>query len=311
MNISEFRYRLDKTRGTSTKITCPYCGRKKSFRLYIDQRTGEPVDERCGRCDHEHTCGENVTPHKFFAENPDYRSRSPSYSQPVTKKEPPEEVEVTLPMSMVDSHLENDDYFVPWLRTVIGDDERVGEVIAEYKVGSCRPGVYKTRPVIFWFIDRQGIVHDGKIMWYKADGHRKEALSWVSYRLVQSNKLPVNAVTRKCLFGEHLLSQYPEKSVALVESEKSALVCACLHPDYLWLATGGCGGLTKEKMAVLRGRRVLIFPDSGKLHDWRMKLHGITDAEIIFVEELEKYSPNTDIVDLLLDEAIPITQEKA
>ena len=43
----------------------------------------------------------------------------------------------------------------------------------------------------------------------------------------------------QCLFGEHLLKQYPKKVVALVESEKTAVICAGLMPRFLWLATGG------------------------------------------------------------------------
>lgn len=48
----------------------------------------------------------------------------------------------------------------------------------------------------------------------------------------------------QCLFGEHLLSVYPDKVAVLVESEKSAVIGSALFPDYVWLAAGGkasCG----------------------------------------------------------------------
>lgn len=40
---------------------------------------------------------------------------------------------------------------------------------------------------------------------------------------------------KQCLFGEHLLLQYPTKPVAIVESEKSALIASHFMPDlYGW-----------------------------------------------------------------------------
>ncbi len=41
------------------------------------------------------------------------------------------------------------------------------------------------------------------------------------------------------LFGEHLLPMNRGKPVAIVESEKTALVAAYYLPEYVWLASGG------------------------------------------------------------------------
>ena len=43
----------------------------------------------------------------------------------------------------------------------------------------------------------------------------------------------------QCLFGEHLLTRYLERIVALVEAEKTAVIGAGFIPEYVWLATGG------------------------------------------------------------------------
>ncbi|MBK8966966.1 MAG: hypothetical protein IPM36_09860 [Lewinellaceae bacterium] len=44
----------------------------------------------------------------------------------------------------------------------------------------------------------------------------------------------------QCLFGEHQLQiGNTGKKVALVESEKTAVLMSGLLPDYIWLATGG------------------------------------------------------------------------
>ena len=38
--------------------------------------------------------------------------------------------------------------------------------------------------------------------------------------------LPEEWELSQCLFGEHLLSLYPDRTVALVESEKTAVICS-------------------------------------------------------------------------------------
>ena len=66
-----------------------------------------------------------------------------------------------------------------------------------------------------------------------------------------------------CLFGEHLidLPENKNKSIILVESEKTALVCALNLPEYVWLAYGGINGLTNDKLEVLKGRKIILIPD--------------------------------------------------
>jgi len=48
---------------------------------------------------------------------------------------------------------------------------------------------------------------------------------------------------KQCLFGEHLLSDtsatMSAKPVAIVESEKTALVAAMFIPDFVWLVRPG------------------------------------------------------------------------
>ena len=60
---------------------------------------------------------------------------------------------------------------------------------------------------------------------------------------------------RQCLFGEHLLAYASSmaRTVAIVESEKTALIAALFIPDLVWLATGGMHGcFNSEAMQVLR-----------------------------------------------------------
>lgn len=59
-------------------------------------------------------------------------------------------------------------------------------------------------------------------------------------------QLPEDWELTQCLFGEHLLPLYPDKPVALVESEKTAVICSGLMPRFLWRATGGKQQINQE-----------------------------------------------------------------
>ena len=52
------------------------------------------------------------------------------------------------------------------------------------------------------------------------------------------------------------------KSVAVVESEKTAVIMSEVRPDCIWMATGGKTELTVAKLKPLQGRRVILFPDT-------------------------------------------------
>lgn len=96
---------------------------------------------------------------------------------------------------------------------------------------------------VFWQIDIHGNVRAGKIMGYDFEtGHRiKEPFNQVSW-VHSVKKLPYFHM-KQCLFGEHLLSGnstgQSTKTIAIVESEKTALIAALFIPDFIWLATGG------------------------------------------------------------------------
>lgn len=80
---------------------------------------------------------------------------------------------------------------------------------------------------------------------------------------------------RQCLFGEHLLADASSmaRTVAIVESEKTALVAALFIPDLVWLATGGMHGcFNSEAMQVLKVRDVVLFPDLKATDEWKRKV---------------------------------------
>ena len=145
--------------------------------------------------------------------------------------------------------------------TRILTETQMMEAARRYRLGATRDG-----GVIFWMMDDRCRVLDGKIMFYLPDCHRDHSRhpSSVSSRLIRLGKLPADYCASRCLFGLHLLSGLPPEAdtvVAVVESEKTAIICSQLM-DGIWLATGGLSNLTPESLLPLKGRRIILFPDT-------------------------------------------------
>lgn len=69
---------------------------------------------------------------------------------------------------------------------------------------------------------------------------------------------------KQCFFGEHLLSEDKSRPVALVESEKTAIIASYYLPQFLWIASGGKNGcFNANSLSALAGRSVVLFPDLG------------------------------------------------
>ena len=177
----------------------------------------------------------------------------------------------------------------------------------KYRVGDGFGG-----QTLFWCYDRQGRCRCGKRMCYHADGHRDKsdyATISIGYELKQQGKLPADLRLVPVLFGEHLLEQFPNLPVGLVESEKTAIICAIRFPEVIWLATGGATQNLNRVVAILKGRKVTIFPDADAVSDWKNrfglgKVRGFTVNEICrdyYRKNGEKWQ-KCDLADIIVEE---------
>lgn len=177
----------------------------------------------------------------------------------------------------------------------------------EYQVGRTKDG----KP-IFWTFDVQGRCRSGKVMRYTPDGHRdkKTAGSIIAadYMLKQSGHLPADWTALPCLFGEHLLTKHPECRIGLVESEKTAIVCAIAMPKFVFIATGGATHNLDRAAALLSGRKVAVFPDADAFAAWSDRfgnLPGWTVSDLC-LKKAKECGPDwqkCDLADLLAEEA--------
>ena len=138
-----------------------------------------------------------------------------------------------------------------------------------YRLGMSRDG-----GVIFWQISSSGKLYDGKIMYYRNDCHRDHSHkpTWVMsefkrFYLKDYPELAAGLPSRHCLFGAHLITPTSKmEAVAVVEAEKTAVIMSELYPQYLWLAAGGMNELTASKLFPLKGRKIILFPDTDEHH---------------------------------------------
>ena len=199
-----------------------------------------------------------------------------------------------------------------YLTTVAGKD-KTDRLFNLYKVGTSKMWNGAT---VFWQIDINGNVRAGKIMGYDAKtGHRiKHPFNQVNW--VHSVKRVPDFHMKQCLFGEHLLSDtsIPASTVAIVESEKTALVAALFISDFVWLATGGMhGSFNSEAMQVLQGHEVILFPDLRATEEWQRKVPMLQSIcrRVTCSDLLEKIATDRqreaglDIADFLLMEDTP------
>ncbi|MDR1259179.1 MAG: DUF6371 domain-containing protein [Tannerellaceae bacterium] len=263
------------------KGICPECGRK-TFVLYIDNSTGDPLHTAVGKCDRADNCGHHYTPKQYLTDN----NISFDRIMPVTGIKPnakPQPGTSYIDTDILKKSLQGYDSnrLIHYLCGVMGV-EAAKEAIQRYFIGTSKHWEGAT---VFWQIDGLGRVHAGKIMQYdKQTGKRvKEPINkitWVHTVL----KLPGFHLSQ-CFFGEHLLKGN-NKPVAIVESEKTAIIASVYLPDMIWLACGGCGNLSGRLYEALRGRDVALFPDAGRGNEWSEKARALGSVCNVSVSSL-------------------------
>jgi len=260
METSQFKYFLEPG---STKYHCPECG-KKRFVKYVDGESGKYLNSKYGRCDREINCGYHQSP---------YHDKYLSVDVDNTHMERFEPEPDFIPFEVLDRSRSayETNTFVKFLKAHFGG-QKAARLISTYYIGTAAhwPGA-----TVFWQIDRCGRIRTGKVMLYEENGRRVKVpynhINWVHALLY--NKEDYNL--KQCLFGEHLLLER-DAPVALVESEKTAIIASGYFPEFIWLASGALHNLKPEICSPLIGRDIVLFPDLGATQKWKTKAKSIS-----------------------------------
>lgn len=333
--MEKFRFQLQKYKGQSSKFQCPKCNDKHALVRYIDMETGQYLSEIVGRCDHEVSCGYHYKPKQYFSDNnmpfPNIDNRFDflpvsSKPKPVTYI-PSFEFEKTLRGYDQNTFINNLLYNVPY--PFIEDD--ILKIIDLYKLGTITSGKYKSA-ITFPYIDPLNNVRAVQVKLFDENNHTQDTTflhSIIRHSLISEKKpLPQwfndyneNEKKISCLFGAHLLSQYPHNPIALVEAPKTAIYGTQYFgfPDnprnLLWLGVFNLSSLSLDKVQALKGRKVFLFPDLSKnghaFNLWSEKASEFNkimpNTQFIVSDLLESNAPSNlrdkgaDIADILIN----------
>lgn len=178
-------------------------------------------------------------------------------------------------------------------------------IIKRYFLGRSN---YRNGSVIFWSVDRAFQVLRGKIMEYTTAGKRAKnsyATNSVHAQLKKKGIIAESDMSAFCYFGTHLLTLYPEKTVAIVESEKTACICSEVFTKYNWLATGSKSTLSAKNLSAYKDKIITLFPDKGSaFKEWSQKAaelqaQGYQIKVSQFLENYALASDKDDILDVL------------
>ena len=280
--MKEHKYILEPYKGMNTRYRCPSCQqRDKTFSLYIDTETGEHIHPTVGRCNRESNCGHHYTPKQYFQDNNISFDTPKAYKpRPVTPQPKPVSfIPVEVFKASLKAHETN--HFVQFLINLFGV-EVASQLVSRYFIATSK---HWNGATVFWQIDTQGKVRTGKIMLYNpTTGKRVKNLELPVYWVHKALKQPEFEL-RQCLFGEHLLID-KTKPVAIVESEKTAVIASVYLPQFIWVAVGSITNLNAEKCSILKGRTVTLFPDLNGFDKWSSKAKELSHLATFTVSDL-------------------------
>lgn len=284
--MKQYRYSLGRLAGR-----CPQCGRK-TFKYYIDNKTGKIVDEGCGRCNRQVKCGYHATPHQFLTKK---NFGADAWTPPRSYEPPPTSFIPERFARQRHDAIELNNLFRFLCRHFLR--EHLREVFAAYGVTHA---LFCGNAAAFWLRDSQGRLRSAKVMAYDAatGKRRKDITVAVSYAHALLRLPKFNY--RACFFGEHLAAANPQSKIIVVESEKTALVLAAAIrasgiEGYVAVASGGASAMNINRAEIydpeyrcsfLRDRCVILIPDA-----------DMVDAWLRYAETLRLYAAEVHVVD--------------
>lgn len=298
----EFRYKLEKYKNQSSRHLCPNCG-KKEFTFYIDTTTNEPVHPSVGKCNRENNCGYHYTPKQYYQDNNINTETSPLQATRTPQTRPKPKPISNIDFDIFKASLKNYDNnnFVKFLIKTFGENITI-DLIKKYYIGSSK---HWNNSTVFYQKDTEGKIRTGKIMLYNPETGKRvkepfDHITWL-HSLLKINDFSLV----QCLFGLHLIKD-TTKTIAIVESEKTAIIASVYLPQFIWLATGGKQNLRPELFEPIKNRKIIFYPDLKCFDNWSEKAKTLNLSNYIVSDLLERNATDAekeqgfDIADYLL-----------
>lgn len=238
-------------------------------------------------------------PSKVFNENSDL------VNIPVKDNEPPREPSFHSLELLDQMYFEDpvEDNLLKFLKSMFTVEEVFQAMQKYFLTGTNQPWNNST---VFWQIDENEQIRGGKIMLYSpSKGKRiKKPYNHINWMHKVCKEDGFNL--KQCLFGLHLTSLDRESTIAVVESEKTAIIMSIVLPQFIWLATGNKQNLKLEFLKPIKNRKIVLYPDKGEFNIWSTKAEDMNNQGFnISVSDLienENYNQGFDLADLFTEE---------
>jgi len=286
--MQQHRFILEKYKGSNTRYNCPNCEKRNTFTRYIDIESNEIVNHKVGICSRINKCGYHYPPKEYFSSN--NINFEPTTKRKFIKPKPKPPTSYINAEVMHKSISKKPNYFIDYLAQLWNYDTAYN-LANKYNIGTSK---YWYGATVFWQVDKNKRIRSGKIMLYNlATGKRVKQpynhINWV-HKVLKIN----NFNLEQCYFGEHLLNTDLNKPIAIVESEKTAIIASVYLPDFIWLACGSANNLNENKTRCLKGRNVVLFPDLGCYDLWNNKIPTLTKLATFRTSTLLRDKANTE-----------------
>jgi hypothetical protein len=277
------RYTLEPYKGMNTRYRCPNCNKKGVFTKYIDTETSKHLNDAVGYCNRIVKCAYHYTPKDYFQDNNvlfDTTNLVTCVKSQPKPKPNTSFIDVEVMRKSID--IKGTNYFIDYLAN-LWDYEVAFYLAQRYNIGASKHWHGAT---VFWQVDQNNKVRTGKIMLYNPENGKRIKKPFNHINWAHSVLKLDNFNLDQCYFGTHLLNEDTAKPVAIVESEKTAVIASVYLPEFIWLACGSVNNLNKEKTKVLEGRDVVLFPDLNCYELWNNKIPKLTKSATFITSTL-------------------------
>lgn len=286
-----YKYTLDIS---SKKHTCPSC-LKKRFVRYIDTESKNYLSEEFGRCDRESSCGYHLTPTK---------NKTLTYVKTIEEIQAISLIDPKYITASATKYSENN--LFKYLKKHFREED-IAAIFNKYKIGTSKHWKGAT---VFWQQDQENRVRTGKIMLIDAITGKRVKKPFPHIQWVHKVLNLKNFNLKQCLFGEHLIKKQlqpvaTKTTIAICESEKTAITMSLFIKDTIWIATGSKQNLKRELLQPLKNYNILLFPDCGEFEDWNKKAMELNSLGYTIrcsaLLENHNYTKGTDLADVYFE----------
>jgi len=316
----DYQYTVERYKTIASRHTCPSCKKSRQFTRYIHTETGEYLADHVGRCNRESECAYHYKPKQFFEDNPNMkiqkRQLATSNQQPPTIFIIPREIVAkSVYFQGIKEATSNQQPRLPKNNFLKFLEDRFGynavtQILKRFCIGTSKHWQGAT---IFWQIDLDGHARTGKVMLYDPENGKRVKLpynhiTWAHNLLLKNGLIPESFYLDQCLFGEHQIRTSKVSEVAILESEKTAVIASIYLPQYTWMACGGLSMLSAKRLEAIKKYPIILYPDLKALDKWKVKADDLKQNgfKITVSDLLEKFASDQerenglDLADYLL-----------